>query len=96
MSYHVDLKLEAHQIISETMLWNEFRREVLGPEFYREVEKVKQILSVNKKPEIVGYNVDGSPVTQKQLVKRAKVASKRVKSGDFISQEDVEKEVENW
>ncbi len=30
------------------------------------------------------------------LVKRAKAASQRVKSGDYISQEEVEKEVENW
>lgn len=49
-----------------------------------------------KKPEIVGHNVDGSPITQEHLVKRVKAASKRVKSGDFISQEDVEKEIENW
>ena len=45
---------------------------------------------------IVGYNVDGSPITKEAHVKRVVLASKKVKSGDFITQEDVEKEVENW
>jgi len=45
---------------------------------------------------IVGYHVDGSPITKEPLVKRAKAASKRVKSGDFITQEEIDREVENW
>lgn len=49
-----------------------------------------------KQPAAVGYNIDGSPITKESLVKRAKAASKRVKSGDFITQEEVEKEIENW
>jgi len=44
----------------------------------------------------IGYNVDGTPITRKELAKRVTSASKRVKSGNFITQEDVEKEVENW
>ena len=44
----------------------------------------------------VGYNVDGSPITKENLVKRVKAASLRVKSGDFLTQEEVEKEVRNW
>lgn len=47
-------------------------------------------------PGIVGYNVDGSEITRESFVKRAKAASQRVKSGDFLTQEQVEKEVENW
>ncbi|MGD9930376.1 MAG: hypothetical protein AB7U05_10185 [Mangrovibacterium sp.] len=49
-----------------------------------------------KQPTIVGYNVDGSPITKENLVERAKAASQRVKSGDFLTQEEVEKETENW
>ncbi len=49
-----------------------------------------------KQPAVVGYNIDGSPITKESLVKRAKAASKRVKSGDFITQEEVEKDIENW
>ena len=46
-----------------------------------------------KESAIVGYNVDGTPITQQHLLKRVKAASKRVKSGDFLTQEEVEKEV---
>lgn len=45
---------------------------------------------------IVGYNTDGSPISQQDLRTRVKSASTRVKSGDFLTQEEVEKEVESW
>jgi len=48
-----------------------------------------------KKTDIAGYNNDGSPITKENLLKRVKAASKRVKSGDFITQEEIEKEIEN-
>ena len=48
------------------------------------------------KSEIAGYNVDGSPITQKDLKDRVKEASKRVKAGQYITQEEVEKEIRNW
>lgn len=48
-----------------------------------------------KKSDIAGYNIDGSPITKEILLKRVKTASQRVKSGDFISQEEVEREIEN-
>ena len=49
-----------------------------------------------KAPVVIGYKVDGTPLTRKELAQRVTSASKRVKSGNFISQEEVEKEVENW
>lgn len=49
-----------------------------------------------KAPMVIGYNVDGTPITQKELAHRVTSASKRVKAGNFISQEEVEKEIENW
>jgi len=48
-----------------------------------------------KSPVIVGYNPNGSPITRQELRNRVKAASKRVKSGDFLTQEEVEKELEN-
>ena len=48
------------------------------------------------KSEIAGYNIDGSPITQKDLENRVKAASKRVKAGQYITQEEVEKEMGNW
>ncbi|MBW6535576.1 MAG: hypothetical protein K0B11_11240 [Mariniphaga sp.] len=49
-----------------------------------------------KKSDIVGFEVDGTPITTESLIERARSASKRVKSGDCITQEEIEKEIENW
>lgn len=49
-----------------------------------------------KPSEIVGFNTDGSPITENELKTRVKAASKRVKAGDYVSGEDIEKEIENW
>lgn len=49
-----------------------------------------------EKSDSMGYNLDSSPITKEVLVKRVKSASKRVKSGQFITQEEIEKEIENW
>ncbi len=60
---------------------------------------LKMVSAMSKeynKNTIVGYNVDGLPITQEKLRERAKSASQKVKSGDYISQEEVEKEIRNW
>ena len=60
---------------------------------------LKMVYAMSKEyeeTEIVGYTLDGSPITRQHLLKRVKAASERVKSGDFLTQEDVEKEVEDW
>jgi len=44
----------------------------------------------------VGYDSDGKPITKDGLKSRVKVASQRVKEGDFITQEYIEKEIEEW
>ncbi len=45
---------------------------------------------------IAGYTAQGKPITKDELKERVKAASKRVKSGEFIAHENLEKEVENW
>ncbi len=45
---------------------------------------------------IAGYYADGSPLSVDKLKKEVKEASERVKSGRYISQEDVQKDIENW
>ncbi len=60
---------------------------------------LKMVYAMSKEyqeSDIAGYEVNGSPITKKSLVRRAKSASQRVKSGDFVTQEQVEKEIENW
>lgn len=46
-----------------------------------------------KQSENVGYTVNGNPITKEDLKNRVKKASERVKSGDYITQEEVDKEV---
>ena len=46
-----------------------------------------------KQSENVGYTIDGEPITKEDLKTRVKAASKRVKSGDYITQEEVDNEV---
>ena len=45
---------------------------------------------------IVGYTVKGEPLTKKEYNLRLEKAEKQIASGDFITQDDLEKEVENW
>ena len=49
-----------------------------------------------KESDVAGYNVDGSPITKESLKRRANAASLRVKSGDFLTQDEVEEEIKNW
>ncbi len=46
--------------------------------------------------EVVGYEVDGSPIMQEDLKKRVRAASERAEAGNYITQEEVEKEMEGW
>lgn len=45
---------------------------------------------------IVGYTTKGEPLTNAEIKDRVKAASKRVKSGDFIAHDELEKEVQKW
>lgn len=61
-------------------------------------EFLKMVYAMSKEydePDMVGYKVDGTPITQEDVKKRVKAASARVKGGDYIPQEDLEKEMES-
>jgi hypothetical protein len=57
------------------------------------LEKINTILDEEM---IVGYTTDGSPLTTQQYNERLLVAEKQIESGDYSTQEDLEKEIENW
>ena len=60
---------------------------------------LKMVYAMSKEYEntlVVGYTAEGEPISKIELTERVKSASKRVKSGDFVSHEELEKEVENW
>lgn len=46
--------------------------------------------------DIVGYELDGTPITQEELKQRVRAASERAEAGDYITQEDLEKEIKGW
>ncbi len=46
--------------------------------------------------EVIGYELDGTPITKRTYIEKIKAAQQRVASGNFITQEDLEKEMEQW
>jgi len=57
------------------------------------LDKISTILDEEM---IVGYTTDGNPLTTQQYNERLLVAEKQIESGDYSTQEDLEKEIENW
>lgn len=45
---------------------------------------------------IVGHTASGKPISKKELKKRVNQAEARMDKGEFITQEDLDKEVELW
>ena len=62
----------------------------------KDLKKVLALDKENEKTVIVGYEPDGTPITQEDLKKRVRAASERAEAGDYITQEEVEKEIEGW
>ena len=78
---------------------SEIRKEIHDYIDHADERFLKLVYVMSKEYEntlIVGYTAKGKSITKMDLKNRVKAASKRVKSGDFISQEEIEKEVENW
>jgi len=57
------------------------------------IEKINKILD---KEMIVGYTAEGKPLTKEAYNKRLQKAEEQIKSGDYLTQEEIEKESENW
>jgi hypothetical protein len=57
------------------------------------LDKISNILDEEM---TVGYTTDGKPLTQKQYNERLFVAEKQIGAGDYITHENLEKEIDNW
>jgi hypothetical protein len=57
------------------------------------IEKINKILD---KEMIVGYTVEGKPLTKEAYNKRLQKAEAQIQSGNYVTQEEIEKEAENW
>ena len=57
------------------------------------LEKINNILDNEM---IVAYTVEGAPLTKAMYNERLHKAEEQLQSGEYTTQEDFEKEVENW
>lgn len=83
------------QLISTVQLREELIQYIKNAD-ERFLKMVQAMSKEYDKDAVAGYNTDGTAISKKMLIKRVKQASAEVKSGKFISQEDIEKEIENW
>lgn len=57
---------------------------------------LKKINALVDEEMVVGYTVDGDPLTQEEYNKRLQIAEEQLLSGKYTSQNDLEDEAENW
>ena len=57
------------------------------------LDKINNILD---KERIVGYTADGTPLTKESYNNRLKEAEMQILAGKYTTQEDLEKESDNW
>ena len=62
----------------------------------KEESFLNQINDLIDSTAIVAYTVTGDPLTRKEYNKRLDEGEAQISSGEFTTQEDLEKEMENW
>ena len=61
---------------------------------YRDI--LTNLREVSQRNAAIGYDASGHPISPQQLEKDVLAASKRVKAGRYVTQEELNNEVENW
>ena len=82
----MDLQARKYQFIQEL-----FKIERSGV-----MDKLENLLKTELSNEVIAYTIEGKPLTRSQYKKGLQKAEQEVLKGDFTSQEDLEREVENW
>ncbi|MCD0464857.1 hypothetical protein D0817_05880 [Flavobacterium cupreum] len=62
----------------------------------RLLKVVKAVIESYQEEEIVAFSVDGKPITRSVYKAELATAKLEIEKGQFTSQEDLEKESENW
>jgi hypothetical protein len=57
---------------------------------------LEQINKILEKETVVAYTVKGEPLTKKEYNKLLSKAEKQIAEGKYHTQEDLEKDAENW
>jgi len=62
----------------------------------RLLKVVKAVIESYQEEEIVAFSVDGKPITRSVYKEELAKAKIEIQNGEVTSQEDLEKEAENW
>lgn len=62
----------------------------------RLLKVVKAVMESYWEEEIVAHTIDGKPLTKNAYKEELKEAVAEIKRGEYTTQEDLEKESENW
>ncbi len=65
-------------------------------DYLRELFAYTEQKEADKNSGIVGYTVQGEPLTKEMYKERVQKTEAAVKAGNFTTIEDLEKEAENW
>jgi DNA-binding Lrp family transcriptional regulator len=68
-------------------------QKILGVSKASLLEKIDKLLEEEM---VIGYTVDGSPLTREIYNKRLDLAEEQIQSEEYITQKDLEDESENW
>lgn len=60
------------------------------------IQKVKDVLNASTESKVVGYNADGSEITESELMKRAQIANQSIKDGKTKNIDQVREEMKKW
>ncbi len=59
-------------------------------------EKIEKMYASVAEDNIVGYNIDGTPVLAEVFKKEAEVILQRMEAGEYRTLDELEKESEKW
>jgi hypothetical protein len=62
----------------------------------RLLKVVKAVIESYQENDVVAYTVDGNPLTRITYKEELQQAKAEIKRGDYITQEDLEEESNNW
>jgi len=62
----------------------------------QDISIIEKLKSIRENFTVEKYEASLSPMTTQELVNRAEEANKAIKNNDIISQEDLEKEIQDW
>ncbi|MGL2994580.1 hypothetical protein [Flavobacterium sp. TSSA_36] len=62
----------------------------------RLLKVVKAVIESYQENDIVAHTIDGEPLTRRTYKEELQEAKAEIKRGEYTSQEDLEKELNNW